>query len=154
VKLEAVANTHPAVFNEKLLPSFWAFVSAAIVLPSVYLVFLPINELVGLLLGSTLTLIIWVLMVASSARIRVAKSELWVGKAHIPVQFLSEGREIQPELRFGERGPGLDSRAFVRFQMGIKPLVRFENIDPNDPVPYWLIATRKPKQLLEAVAAG
>jgi Protein of unknown function (DUF3093) len=151
VNIESVNAANQPVFSEKLLPSFWAFVMAAIVFPSVYLVFLPINELFGLSLGAGLTLLIWAILVAVSVRIEVANDELRVGAAHIPLIFLADAHAIAPENAFSERGPKLDSRAFVRFQMGVKTLVRFENIDEADPAPYWLLSTRKPEQLIAAV---
>jgi len=151
MNIDAATAARKTVFREKLLPSFWGFVMAAIVLPSAYLVFLPINELFGLVLGAALTLVIWAILVAAAPRITVSDGELSVGSAHIPVNFLSDGRLIEPQETFSERGPRLDARAFVRFQMGIKSLVRFENIDQNDPAPYWLIATRRPVELLAAV---
>lgn len=150
-----VAQTSPnAIYREWLVPSTFSFVAAAIAMPSCYLVFLPINPAVGFWLGILLTLAIWLGMLAVSARIEVAAGELRVGKAHIPLKFLTDGRAIETEFRFAERGPGLDSRAFVRFQVGVKPLVRFENTDADDPTPYWLFSTRKPERLLAAVAAS
>lgn len=136
-----------------MVPSTFSFVAAAIAMPSCYLVFLPINPAVGFWLGIFATLAIWLVMLWASPRIEVSNNELRVGKAHIPLKFLTDGREIDADFRFAERGPGLDSRAYVRFQVGVQPLVRFENTDANDPTPYWLISTRRPERLLAAVAA-
>jgi hypothetical protein len=147
-------TTMPATFSEKLLPSFYGFVAAAIALPSCYLVILPINELAGLIIGVGLTAALWLVMFLTSAKITVQNGELNVGAAHISVEYLADGREIEANARFAERGPGLDARAFVRFQAGVKPLVRLENLDANDYVPYWLIATRKPTELLAAIEAA
>ncbi|MEY4366664.1 MAG: hypothetical protein RLZ28_79 [Actinomycetota bacterium] len=141
------------VFSEKLLPSWSTFVWAAILFPSAYLVFLPISEIVGVILGITLTVVVWLAMIFASPKIIVVSKELRVGAAHIPVAFLSNCREIAPEYCFAERGPALDARAFVRFQIGVKPLVRLEINDPVDPTPYWLIATRKPAALIAAVTS-
>ena len=139
------------LYNEWLVPSFGNFAAALIVLPSCYLVFLPINEAFGLVLGIILSLMIWAAMLWSSVRIVVTNSELCVGRAHIPVALLDDGREIDADFRFAERGPALDARAFVRFQAGVKPLVRFRVVDPHDPTPYWLLATRHPAELLQSI---
>ena len=141
------------IFNENLLPSWPTFVWAAILFPSAYLVFLPISEIVGLLIGLTLTILVWMAMIFGSPKIIVDAGELRVGRAHIPVALLSNCREIEPEFCFAERGPALDARAFVRFQVGVKPLVRLEVNDPVDPTPYWLIATRKPAALIAALTS-
>jgi len=153
VNVKVVDPNQEARFSEILLPSFLTFVWAAILFPSSYLVFLPINEAVGTAIGIILTALVWVLMVLGSPRIKVASGELWVGKAHIPLVLLTNCRVISPDFAFAERGPGLDARAFVRFQAGVKSLVRCDINDPKDPTPYWLIATRKPAALLEAIAS-
>lgn len=148
---QAVTSVVPE-YREWLVPSIGNFIAAAIIMPSSYLVFLPINPALGFWLGLALMSAIWVAMLTASARIEVSNGELRVGKAHIPVGYLSHGREIPADFRFAERGPSLDARAFVRFQVGIRPLVRFENIDPQDPTPYWLVSTRNAERLLAAVS--
>ena len=153
MNLIAKTDTQKPIFRERLLPSWLTFIWALILLPSAYLVFLPINEGVGLLIGATLTLAVWGLMFWGSPFTSVIGGELWVGKAHIPTNFLKSAREIPPEFRFAERGPALDARAFVRFQVGVKSLVRFDLNDSNDPTPYWLVATRKPEALISAVTS-
>jgi hypothetical protein len=48
----------------------------------------------------------------------------------------------------------LDTRAFTRFQIGVKSLVKIELVDPQDPTPYWLIATRNPEVLAGLINKG
>ena len=144
----------PTIFSERLLPTIGSFIASAIIWPSVWLVFLPINEAVGSVLGAGLTLVCWLTLIVTSARITVGEGLLAVGRARIPVKFLAVGREIEGEQRFAERGPKLNALAFVRFQAGVKPLVRFDVIDIEDPTPYWLISTRRPAKLIAAVEAA
>ena len=139
-------------YHEWLIPSVQSFAVAALLLPSFYLVLLPINEIAGLISGLAATIGIWVGMFAASARIYVTDAELRVAKARIPLSCLANARVIESEDRFIERGPRLDTRAFVRFQLGIRGLIRIENIDANDPTPYLLIATRHPSKLVKALS--
>ncbi len=113
--------------------------------------FLPINQTVGLATGALVTLSFWVLMFFGAPIIEVVAGQLSVGKAHIPVDVLGEVREVEPAHRFAERGPNLDSRAHVRFQVGVKGLVRIQLQDDADPTPYWLISTRRPVELVDAL---
>jgi Protein of unknown function (DUF3093) len=138
-------------FRERLTPSWPLFLAALIALPSFYLVFLPINESVGLVSGLLVTLAIWAAMLLSSPVIEVSEGQLMVAKAHIPLNLLGEARAIESSLAFEERGPKLDSRAYVRFQVGISSLVRIDIRDASDPTPYWLISTRRPLELIEAL---
>ena len=148
---KASAPAHP-LYREWLVPSIGNFVAAAIIMPSAYLVFLPINPALGFWLGILLMFAIWVVMLSASPRIEVSNGELKVAMAHIAVEHLSQGREIPVDFRFAERGPSLDARAYVRFQVGVKSLVRFEITDPKDPTPYWLVSTRHADRLLAAVS--
>ncbi len=152
MKSEGKQTAHLVQYREWLVPSFASFVTASLLLPSFFLVFLPINALVGLMTGLAATLAIWAGMLSSSAHISIVNDELIVAKAHIPIKYLATPKEIAPENRFFERGPNLDSRAFVRFQLGIKGLIRIENLDENDPTPYWLISTRHPERLALAIS--
>jgi hypothetical protein len=153
VNFEEAKTPESTEYREWLVPSIGNFIAAAIIMPSCYLVFLPINPPAGFWLGIVLMCAIWTAMLAASARIEVSEGQLRVGKAHIPIRHLSQGREIPSEFRFAERGPSLDARAYVRFQVGVRSLVRFENIDPEDPTPYWLVSTRHSESLLAAVNA-
>ena len=151
---QSASNTlNQPVFSEKLLPTAWGFVAIAILWPSVALVFLPINAELGFWLGPILTIGIWAAMYFASPKIIVESGQLHVGRAHIPVEFISGATVIAETDAFAERGPKLDARAFVRFQMGVKTLVKVAIIDPVDPTPYWLISTRKPQQLAEALGS-
>ncbi len=46
---------------------------------------------------------------------------------------------------------GLDARAWTVVRGWIDPVVRIPLSDPDDPVPYWLVSTRRPEQLVAAL---
>jgi len=144
-------TANQVIFSEKLVPAWSSFVAVAILWPSVWLVFLPINATLGAMGGAVLTAVIWGAMVFASPRIVVDNNELCVGRAHIPLKYIGFVSEVATKERFAERGSRLDARAFVRFQAGIKGLVKIELNDANDPTPYWLLATRKPQELISAL---
>jgi hypothetical protein len=48
----------------------------------------------------------------------------------------------------------LDGRAYLCLRGWISPVVRVELDDPDDPTPYWLVSTRRPAQLVAALAEG
>ncbi|MEO0024574.1 MAG: hypothetical protein RL196_1015 [Actinomycetota bacterium] len=151
MKSQQPPSSENPIFRERLTPSWPLFLAALIALPSFYLVFLPINESVGLVSGSLVTFSIWAAMFLGSPVIEVSEGQLMVAKAHIPLSLLGEAKSIEPNLAFEERGPRLDSRAYVRFQVGVRSLVRVQISDANDPTPYWLISTRRPVELIEAI---
>jgi len=50
-----------------------------------------------------------------------------------------------------ERGRRLDARAWLCIRGWIQPVVKVNVHDPSDPVPYWLISTRNPNELVAAL---
>lgn len=121
------------------------------VFPSFWLVFAPLNEELGLVLGVVATAFSVWLRFALSKRIVVTSSELVIGKARIPRTVLGRATAIEPTEHFAEKGPKLDARAFVALK-ALDGLVRIENTDVADPTPYILVSTRRPEQLVTALS--
>lgn len=74
-------------------------------------------------------------------------SELWVGKAHLPLHFIDTAEVIGKQDKRRALGPELDPTAFLAQRDWITTLVRVHLADPDDPTPYWLISTRHPERL-------
>jgi hypothetical protein len=51
-------------------------------------------------------------------------------------------------------GPGVDARSYLVVRGWIHRGVRIDNIDPADPAPFWIITTRHPQKLAEAIEAA
>ena len=135
------------LYKERVLPSIYFYI-ASITLPlSLILVALPFSELVafGLAIASIPTVL--VLSWLGSPLISLTGSNLSIGQVSIETNYLGKAEVIDAQSAFQERGVKLDSRAFTKFQIGVKQLVKIEITDPADPTPYWLIATRNPEVL-------
>lgn len=102
-----------------------------------YVVLLPLTVLLIARMGST--------------KVEVSGSELKAGDAHIPLALLGDVEIIAPEDRRRAMGPQLDPAAFVVHRGWVKPLVRVQVNDPEDPTPYWVISTRHPEALAAAL---
>lgn len=96
-----------------------------------------------------LTLVI--LIRVSALRLSVRDGQLQIGEARIAVEHLGEVELVDPNRRRLALGPELDPDAFVRQRSWIKPLLRVEVVDDQDPTPYWVLSTRRPKRLLAAL---
>src|SRR5690606_41628631 len=48
-------------------------------------------------------------------------------------------------------GPEADARAFVCHRPWVRQGVRVAVVDPRDPAPYWLVASRRPAELAAAL---
>jgi hypothetical protein len=91
---------------------------------------------------------------AGSVTVRVQDGELWVGKAHLPLRFVGEVQVVSPKDKRRVLGPHLDPAAYLLHRGWIGPVVRLRQTDPEDPTPYWVISTRHPDRLVEALRSN
>ncbi len=135
------------LYKERVLPTVYFYI-ASITLPlSLFLVALPFSEVVSVSLALASIPLVLVLSWLGSPLIALNQQTLSIGQASIETKYLGKAEVVSPQEAFLERGVKLDSRAFTKFQIGVKQLVKIEIQDKQDPTPYWLIATRNPEVL-------
>ena len=141
-------------FRERLWPGplGWSFVLG--VAAFAFLAVFPINATAAAVAAAATAVIAVVVAVRTATTVAVAGDELRAGDAHIPLRLLGQGTVMD---RAGVRvalGPGSDARGFACLRSWVPTAVQVEVLDPADPTPTWLISTRRPSQLLAALAAG
>lgn len=138
-------NPAKALYKERVLPSI-LFYLATVTLPvSLVLVALPFSDVVGFVMAGTSILLIVGLTWLAAPLITLTETELRIGNVAIDRELLGNAEVIKSADAFKERGVNLHSRAYTRFQIGVKELIKVEIRDELDPTPYWLIATRNPE---------
>ncbi len=140
------------IYRERLWPAVWLFLGTALVIPASLLVFLPINESVGVVVAVVLYGGCIGLLLLASPVIEVTSTELVAGKARVPLELIATVTGFVGAEASAERGQRLDARAWLLIRGWVDPVVRVELNDPNDPVPYWLVSTRRPDNLVAAIA--
>lgn len=142
-------------YRERLWPSAWFFAAGFLVVPAVVLVFAPINLAVGFLVGGALYVGVIALLVASSPTIEVTDRVLRVGSARLPLAVAGDvAVNDTREAARAAAGPGLDARAWLCLRGWVHTSARIEVVDDHDPVPYWLVSTRRPAALRAALIAA
>ncbi|HEX9089235.1 MAG TPA: DUF3093 domain-containing protein [Arthrobacter sp.] len=141
------------LYHEKLWPNFWIWLVAAGLSGAGILVFAPISMTAGLTAAVVLFAIIAVLLVVSTPAITVTGSTLRVGRASIERRFVGTAAAFRDKEATAERGTRLNGLAFMCIRGWIDPVVRIEITDPSDRTPYWLTSTRRPDELLAALAS-
>ncbi len=142
------------IFREKLWPSPWVFLAVALVIPASLLVFWQIDWVVGIVVAAVLYAGCVALLIAASPVIEVTDDAFAAGRARLPLEYVGDtGAYQEPEATL-QRGRLLDARAWLLIRGWVRPVVRIDVTDPADPVPYWLISTRRPDALLEALASA
>jgi hypothetical protein len=87
-------------------------------------------------------------------RIAVDGTQLVVGKARLPLWAVGEAVALTDEAARVARGPELDPDAYVVLRGYVDGVVRVRVDDEADPVPYWLMSTRRPARLLAVLEAA
>ena len=142
---------HVAGYRERLGPSLWILVAAAVAAPMAALVFSPVDTTVALLIGAAVGVAVIALLMLAAPVVEVRSGELRAGRAHIPVRLLGE-----PQVHAGDdarhaRGAGLDPRSWHLIRGGIDGVVVLPVTDPDDPTTAWVISSRTPDRLAAAV---
>jgi hypothetical protein len=88
-----------------------------------------------------------------SARVVVTDSSFRAGRAQIALTWLADPRALDGEETWRAAGPGADARAWLVLRPYLRESVMVQVTDPADPVPYWLVATRRPHELAAALTS-
>ncbi|MHB1234127.1 MAG: DUF3093 domain-containing protein [Microbacteriaceae bacterium] len=139
------------IYRERLWASIWFYLALGLVIPASIVVFLPINPAVGIIAAIVLYGACVAVLIASSPVLEVTEDELRAGKARLPLRFAGDVEGFsEPEATL-QRGQRLDARAWLLIRGWVGPVVRIDITDPGDPTPYWLVSTRHPERLCEAL---
>ncbi|GGF23984.1 DUF3093 domain-containing protein [Subtercola lobariae] len=140
-----------STYRERLTPSGRIYVYLVLVIPASILVFAPINITVGYICAVVLYVGTVLILLALSPVVTVEDGMLTAGKARIPVSLLGEPEAFTGEGATLARGQRLDARAWLCIRGWVQPVVKVNVHDPADPVPYWLISSRNPNELVAAL---
>ncbi len=78
---------------------------------------------------------------------------LQAGRARIPVAALGHARVLDREQWRQALGPAMDARSHRLVRGWITTGVTVEVTDARDPVPYWLVSSRRPAELCRVLRA-
>ena len=100
--------------------------------------------------------VIWSMISLSSTKIVVTREpsgEVWLyaGAAKLPAEVISRTLVIPPTAKQAAMGRQLDPAAYVLNKSWIPTMAMLVLEDPDDPTPYWLISSKEPQELLEAL---
>ena len=106
------------------------------------------------LAGVLAVLLVACLSALGSARVQVEGDVLRAGRAHIELRHLGAITPLDATAARLQAGREADARAYLLLRPYLKRAVRVDVADPADPAPYWLIGTRHPERLAQAVSAA
>src|SRR6188508_2562735 len=87
----------------------------------------------------------------SAVLIIVEPTRLRVGRAVIEHDYIASCQPLDADQTRRRSGTEADARAHLVLRPYVRTTVELTLDDPADPVPYWLVSTRRPGQLAEAL---
>lgn len=141
----------PVLYRERLSPSLWLLVAAALCGPMAALVFTPVDATAALAVGVVVAGLVAFALIAASPVIEVSDGMLRAGRARIDVRHLGAPQGFEGEDARRLRGPDLDPRSWHVIRGGIDPVVIVPIEDPEDPAPSWVVSSRTPHRLVAAI---
>ena len=135
-------------FREVIRPPLW-------LLAFIYFMFLSLVIAIWAALGNRPAALAFIASTAGilaiaffvKTEISVDEKELRVGKAHIDLRFIKSAIALDKnELRLA-RTRDADPAAYLAFNFWVSTGVKITLNDPRDPTPYWLLTTRRAKEL-------
>lgn len=146
----------PPRYREHLSTPPWGWaVSLGLVLTLGMAFWIPLGAVAGILclaLGGAL--VVW-LLVATAPTITVNERELRIGRVHIDADQIGLVATLDADATANARGANADPRAFTIMRpLYAKESVSLEILDAEDPHPYWLISSRDPQALGQAIQAA
>lgn len=138
-------------YRERLVPPPLVFVALLMVVPASVLVFLPINVPVGWIVGIGLFIGFGLALWFGSPVVAVDPTGFHAGRAVLYPGEIGTTAAFSGEEATAERGVRLDARAWTLFRGWVKPVLKVELTDVTDPAPYWLVSTRHPQKLTQAI---
>jgi hypothetical protein len=142
-----------AAYSERLgVPLRW-WVQGTMLVASLWLalvVALP-QPVAWAVSGVALALLAALLVGYGSAKIEVGAGGFRAGRARIGGEFLGPAAALDAEETRRTAGREADARAYLLLRPYVARAVRVEITDPADPTPYWLVSSRHPDALAEAL---
>ncbi|MFT4087810.1 MAG: DUF3093 domain-containing protein [Gordonia sp. (in: high G+C Gram-positive bacteria)] len=97
-------------------------------------------------------LVAWLIWSMGRTLIRVdADGALHAHKAILPSEVIARGAAVPASAKSAAMGRQLDPAAYLMHRSWIKTMALLVLDDPDDPTPYWLVCTRRPAELLDAL---
>lgn len=91
---------------------------------------------------------------SAAVEVRVTPTELFVGRARIDHRYLADCRALNPEQTRRRSSVDADARAHLVLRPYVSTAVEITLDDADDPVPYWLVSSRRPQAFTTALAAA
>ena len=141
-------------YRERMAPSWWMILSAGLLMPITFLVLVPLNPGVGLIMGAFFWVSsVWAMWVFSP-NVILKNRQLRAGRATLELEFVKSVEVYRGAEARHQKGAGAHGLTWFCIRPWIDPVVKIKLKDPKDPTPYWIVSSRKPERLSLGILAS
>lgn len=89
-----------------------------------------------------------------STVVQAGPDGLRIGRVFLPAAHVGAVEPLDARRTRAALGPEADARAWLHVRPYVDTALRVEVDDPADPTPYWLVSSRQPQALADALRAS
>lgn len=142
-------------FRERLsVPVSWWVLQTLFAVSMVAAVGLYVGPVWGIGVGLLCFGVMAAVFSNAATLVTVSDTELRVGRAVLELAYVTDCTALDQQATRDRGGPGADARAHLVLRPYVPTAVEITLDDPADPVPYWLLGTRRPTELAAAMTAA
>ncbi len=128
--------------------------SAGLLMPITFLVLVPLNPAIGLIMGGFFWVSAVLAMWVFSPSVILKNRQFSAGRATLGIDFVESVEVFRgPEARH-QKGAGAHGLTWFCIRPWIDPIVKINLNDPRDPTPCWIVSSRNPEQLSLKILAS
>ena len=139
-------------FRERLhVPVVWWLLAAGLALSLLVAFGLSAGPVWGVGAAAACLVVATALFLQSAVRIEVDDATIRIGRAVIEHRYIAEAQPLDAGQTRRRAGAEADARAHLVLRPYVSTAVEITLDDPDDPVPYWLVSSRRPAALAAAL---
>lgn len=148
------------VWRERLYaPASWWLLGAGMIATIVWIVWVVSPGTPALAAGAVTAVVVVAALWRFGSTVVAVHADndgglLTAGRGRLPLRFVGKVTALDAAELRRQSGVDADARAFLVLPPFVRTAVRVDLVDPKDPTPYWLVATRRPAELAAAVSLG
>ena len=140
------------LFRERLtVPLMWWVLASLFALSVLLAVGAYLGPVWGIGTALATVMVATAIFISAAVVISIDAREIRIGRASIEHAYIASSQALAAEEARQRAGVGADARAHLVLRPYVRTAVEITLDDPDDPVPYWLVSTRRPQQLAEAL---
>ena len=140
------------LYRERLsVPLLWWLLAASFALTMLLAIGLYLGPAWGIGAAAASLALAALLFIRAAIPIAVDHQVVRIGRAQIDHPYIAGCRALDAEATRRRGGVEADARAHLVLRPYVASAVEITLADPADPVPYWLVSSRRPEQLASAV---